>query len=98
VKDPSRTFTGSRFRAALRDREGRLREAASNLAFEGEGRAHRARPNARLRDEVKSMTLMHLAFADEVLTGEGEAVDTAAPRRWRAEANAEKAERFRKGR
>jgi excinuclease ABC subunit B len=52
VKDPSRPFTGSRFRAALRDLQGRLREA----------------------------------------------VDTAAPRRWRAEANAEKAERFRKGR
>jgi excinuclease ABC subunit B len=89
VKEQSRPFTGSNFQAALRDLEGRMREAASNLEFE---------EAARLRDEIKRMKLMDLEFANEVLTAEGEAVDTAAPKRWRAEANAEKAERFRKGR
>jgi excinuclease ABC subunit B len=44
------------------------------------------------------MKLMDLEFANEVLTGEGEQVDKAAPKRWRAEAAAEKAEAFRKGR
>ncbi len=89
VKEQSRPFTGSNFQAALKDLESRMREAASNLEFE---------EAARLRDEIKRMKLMDLEFANEVLTGEGEAVDTAAPKRWRAEANAEKAERFRKGR
>ena len=98
VKEQSRPFTGSNFQAALRDLEGRMREAASNLEFEGKRREHRSRPNARLRDEIKRMKRMDLEFANEVLTAEGEAVDTAAPKRWRAEANAEKAERFRKGR
>ncbi len=89
VKEQAKPFTGSNFQAALRDLEGRMREAASNLEFE---------EAARLRDEIKRMKLMDLEFANEVVTGEGEAVDTAAPKRWRAEANAEKAERFRKGR
>jgi excinuclease ABC subunit B len=89
VREQAKPFTGSNFQAALRDLEGRMREAASNLEFE---------EAARLRDEIKRMKLMDLEFANEVLTGEGEAVDTAAPKRWRAEANAEKAERFRKGR
>jgi excinuclease ABC subunit B len=44
------------------------------------------------------MKLMDLRVANEVLTGEGETVDKAAPKRWRAEAAAEKAEAFRKGR
>ena len=89
VKEQAKPFTGSNFQAALKDLEGRMREAASNLEFE---------EAARLRDEIKRMKLMDLEFANEVLTAEGEAVDTAAPKRWRAEANAEKAERFRKGR
>jgi excinuclease ABC subunit B len=89
MKEEAKPFTGSNFQAALRDLEGRMREAASNLEFE---------EAARLRDEIKRMKLMDLEFANEALTGEGEAVDTAAPKRWRAEANAEKAERFRKGR
>jgi len=89
VREQAKPFTGSNFQAALRDLEGRMREAASNLEFE---------EAARLRDEIKRMKLMDLEFANEVLTGEGEAVDTAAPKRWRAEASAEKAERFRKGR
>ena len=50
------------------------------------------------RDAVKRMKLMDLRVANEVLTGEGETVDKAAPKRWRAEAAAEKAEAFRKGR
>ena len=37
-------------------------------------------------------------FANEMLTGVGEEVDKSAPKRWRAEAAAEKAEAFRKGR
>ncbi|KPF73650.1 excinuclease ABC subunit B [Brevundimonas sp. AAP58] len=89
VKEQAKPFTGSNFQAALKDLESRMREAASNLEFE---------EAARLRDEIKRMKLMDLEFANEVLTAEGEAVDTAAPKRWRAEANAEKAERFRKGR
>ena len=50
------------------------------------------------RDAVKRMKRMGLAFANEVLTGEGEQVDKAAPKRWRAASAAEKAEAFRKGR
>ena len=44
------------------------------------------------RDAVKRMKRMDLAVANEVLTGEGEQVDKAAPKRWRVEAAAEKAE------
>ena len=44
------------------------------------------------------MTLMGLAFANDAMTAEGQAVDKTAPKRWRAEAAAEKAEAFRKGR
>ena len=44
------------------------------------------------------MKLLDLEFANEALTGAGEAVDTSAPKRWRKEAAAEKAEAFRKGR
>ena len=89
MKEESRPFTGSNFQAALKDIEGRMRNAAANLEFE---------EAARLRDEIKRMKLMDLEFANEVLTAEGEQVDKAAPKRWRAEAAAEKAEAFRKGR
>ena len=51
--------------------EGLMREAASNLEFEGKRREHRSRPNARLRDEIKRMKRMDLEFANEVLTGRG---------------------------
>ena len=44
------------------------------------------------------MTLMDLAFANDVMTAEGQSVDKAAPKRWWAEATAETAEAFRKGR
>jgi excinuclease ABC subunit B len=67
----------------------RIAEATSNLEFE---------EAARLRDEVKRIKLMDLEFANEALTGAGEEVDKAAPKRWRQEAAAEKAEAFRKGR
>ena len=50
------------------------------------------------RNQIKRMKLMDLAFANEVLTAEGETVDKAAPKRWRADAAAEKAEAFRTGR
>ena len=33
-----------------------------------------------------------LEFANEIMTGAGEAVDKSAPKKWRAEAAAEKAE------
>jgi excinuclease ABC subunit B len=65
-----------------------MRDAASNLEFE---------EAARLRDEIKRMKLMDLEFANEVLTADGEAVDRSAPKKWRAEAAAEKAAAFRKG-
>ncbi|HYC74430.1 excinuclease ABC subunit UvrB, partial [Brevundimonas sp.] len=89
MKEEAKPFTGSNFQAALKDLEGRMRNAAANLEFE---------EAARLRDEIKRMKLMDLEFANEVLTAEGEAVDKSAPKRWRADAAAEKAEAFRKGR
>ncbi|GLS02712.1 UvrABC system protein B [Brevundimonas denitrificans] len=89
MKEESKPFTGSNFQAALKDIESRMRNAAANLEFE---------EAARLRDEIKRMKLMDLEFANEVLTAEGETVDKSAPKRWRAEAAAEKAEAFRKGR
>jgi len=66
-----------------------MREAASNLEFEEAG---------RLRDEIKKMKLLDLEFANDVMTAEGEEVDKTAPKRWRADAAAEKAEAFRKSR
>ena len=63
-----------------------MREAAANLEFE---------EAARLRDEIKKMKLLDLEFANEALTGAGEEVDKSAPKRWRREAAAEKAEAFR---
>ena len=89
VAEAAKPFTGSNFQAALKDLEGRMREAAANLEFE---------EAARLRDEIKRMKLLDLEFANEALTGAGEEVDKSAPKRWRAEAKVEKAERFRKGR
>ena len=89
MKEEAKPFTGSNFQAALKDIESRMRNAAANLEFE---------EAARLRDEIKRMKLMDLEFANEVLTAEGETVDKSAPKRWRADAAAEKAEAFRKGR
>ncbi|MDZ4109464.1 MAG: excinuclease ABC subunit UvrB [Brevundimonas sp.] len=89
LKEEARPFTGSNFQAALKDMEAKMREAAANLEFEDA---------ARLRDEIKKMKALDLEFANEMLTGVGEEVDKTAPKRWRAEAAAEKAEAFRKGR
>jgi excinuclease ABC subunit B len=66
-----------------------MREAAANLEFE---------EAARLRDEVKRLKLLDLEFAADALAGEGETGDKAAVKRVKAEARAEKAEAFRKGR
>ena len=85
----ARPFMGSNFQTTLKDLETRMRNAAANLEFE---------EAARLRDELKRLKLLDLEFANEVLTAEGEAVDRSAPKQLRAEAAAEKAERFRKGR
>ncbi|WP_426036287.1 excinuclease ABC subunit UvrB [Brevundimonas sp. DC300-4] len=89
VKEESRPFVGNNFQATLRDMEGKMREAASNLEFEEAG---------RLRDEIKKLKLLDLEFANEILTGDGQDVDASAPKRWRKEAQAEAQERFRKGR
>ena len=89
VRDESKPFVGTNFQAALKDLEGRMREAAANLEFE---------EAARLRDEIKRMKLMDLEFANDIMTAEGQAVDREAPKRDRAAARAEKAAAFRKGR
>jgi len=87
--DGDKPFSGDNFKAALKDLEARMREAASNLEFE---------TAARLRDEIKRMKLMDLEFANEILTAPGETVDKAMPKRVRAELRAEQAEAFRKSR
>jgi excinuclease ABC subunit B len=85
----AKPFSGDNFKAALKDMETRMREAAANLEFE---------TAARLRDEIKRMKLMDLEFANEALTAVGETVDKAMPKRVRQELRAEQAEAFRKGR
>ena len=85
----AKPFLGSNFQTTLKDLETRMRNAAANLEFE---------EAARLRDELKRLKMLDLEFANEVLTPEGEAVDRAAPKKLRAEARAEAAEQFRKGR
>ncbi|PHY18323.1 excinuclease ABC subunit UvrB [Caulobacter sp. BP25] len=84
-----RPFSGDNFKAALKDLEAKMREAAANLEFE---------TAARLRDEIKRMKLMDLEFANEVLAATGDEVDKAAPKRLRAEIRDEKAAEFRKKR
>ncbi len=66
-----------------------MRDAAANLEFE---------TAARLRDDLKRLKMLDLEFANEVFTPDGEAVDRSAPKQLRAEARAEAAEQFRKGR
>ena len=70
---------------APRSRDPHAQSAAQDLEFE---------EAARLRDELKRLKLLDLEFANEVMTGAGE----AAPARMRKAARAESAERFRKGR
>ena len=65
VAEEAKPFVGSNFQAALKDLEGKMREAAANLEFE---------EAARLRDEIKKMKLLDLEFANEALTGAGEEV------------------------
>jgi excinuclease ABC subunit B len=89
VGETGKPFSGDNFKAALKDMETRMREAAANLEFE---------TAARLRDEIKRMKLMDLEFANEALTGAGETVDKSMPKRVRAELRAEQAEAFRKAR
>jgi excinuclease ABC subunit B len=89
AEDGSKPFLGDNFKATLRDLEGRMRAAASNLEFE---------EAARLRDEIKRLKMLDLEFANDILTAPGEAVDRTAVKRVKAEARAEAAERFRKGR
>jgi excinuclease ABC subunit B len=89
AEDGSKPFLGNNFKATLRDLEGRMRAAASNLEFEEAG---------RLRDEIKRLKMLDLEFANDILTAPGEAVDRTVVKRVKAEARAEAAERFRKGR
>ena len=89
AEDGAKPFLGDNFKTTLRDLEGRMRAAASNLEFEEAG---------RLRDEIKRLKMLDLEFANDILTTPGEAVDKGAVKRVKAEARAEAAERFRKGR
>ena len=65
-----------------------MRQAAADLEFE---------TAARLRDEIKRLKLMDLEFANDALTAPGEEVDKGAVKQVKAEARAEAAERWRKG-
>ena len=89
VAEDSKPFLGSNFQATLRDLESKMREAAGNLEFEAA---------ARIRDEIKRLKLLDLEFANDALTPAGETADRSEPARARAEARAESAARFRKGR
>ena len=89
VHEDAKPFLGSNFQTTLRDLETRMRKAAADLEFE---------TAARLRDELKRLKMLDLEFANDLMTAPGEAVDEAAPGRMRKEAQAESAERFRKGR
>jgi excinuclease ABC subunit B len=89
AEEAGKAFLGDNFKTTLKDLEGRMRAAASNLEFE---------EAARLRDEIKRLKLLDLEFANDALTAPGEAVDHAAPRRMRAEVRAERAAEFRKRR
>jgi excinuclease ABC subunit B len=88
AEDGSKPFMGDNFKTTLRDLEAKMREAAGNLEFE---------TAARLRDEIKRLKMLDLEFAADALSGDGETVDKGSVKRVKAEARAEAAERFRKG-
>jgi excinuclease ABC subunit B len=88
AEDGSKPFMGDNFKTTLRDLENKMREAAGNLEFE---------TAARLRDEIKRLKMLDLEFAADALSGDGETVDKGSVKRVKAEARAEAAERFRKG-
>ena len=69
VAEASKPFVGSNFQAALRDLEGRMREAASNLEFE---------EAARLRDEVKRLKAVELAVIDDPTARQSKIKDATA--------------------
>jgi excinuclease ABC subunit B len=89
VAEDGKPFMGDNFKTTLKDLEARMREAAANLEFE---------EAARLRDEIKRLKLLDLEFAADALAGEGHTGDRAAVKQVRAEARAERAAEFRKGR
>jgi excinuclease ABC subunit B len=60
-QDSSKPFLGANFQATLRDLEHKMREAASNLEFE---------TAARLRDEIKRLKMLDLAFAKDMVGGD----------------------------
>ena len=88
VAEDTKPFLGSNFQATLRDLESRMRDAASNLEFE---------EAARLRDEIKRLKMLDLEFANEIMTGAGEAVDTGVVKREKAIARARYMERPKRG-
>ena len=88
VAEDTKPFLGSNFQATLRDLEGRMRDAASNLEFE---------EAARLRDEIKRLKMLDLEFANEALTGAGETVDRDVVKREKAVARARYMERPKRG-
>jgi len=89
VAEGGKPFMGDNFKTTLKDLEARMREAAANLEFE---------EAARLRDEIKRLKLLDLEFAADALAGEGQTGDRAAVKQIKAEARAERAAEFRKGR
>ena len=89
AEEGGKAFMGDNFKATLKDLEGRMRAAASNLEFE---------EAARLRDEIKRLKMLDLEFANDALTAPGETTDRSAVKRIKAEAKAEADERFRKAR
>jgi excinuclease ABC subunit B len=89
VAEDGKPFMGDNFKTTLKDLEARMREAAANLEFE---------EAARLRDEIKRLKLLDLEFAADALAGEGQTGDKQMVKQVKAEARAERAAEFRKGR
>jgi len=87
AEEAGKAFLGDNFKTTLKDLEGRMRAAASNLEFE---------EAARLRDEIKRLKLLDLEFANDALSGPGESGDRGAVKQIRAEVRAEKADEMRR--